>query len=125
LGLALQRRGLAHSAIDVSDGLLADIGHIAERSGRDAEIFIAQLPDLPEGLDVKLARQCQLAGGDDYELAFSSAPEMRGELSALTTELDLPLWRIGRIVEGRGEIRLIDERGEPVTVGPKGFDHFG
>jgi thiamine-monophosphate kinase len=126
LGMALQQRVLAHSAIDVSDGLLADIGHIAERSMRDAEIFVAQLPDLPEKVDVDLARVCQLAGGDDYELAFSAAPEKRGELFALATELDLPLWRIGRIVNalGRGEVRLIDERGEPLTVGWKGFDHF-
>ncbi|GHU25619.1 thiamine-monophosphate kinase [Betaproteobacteria bacterium] len=127
LGLALQGRGLAHSAIDISDGLLADIGHIAECSRRDAEIFIAQLPDLPEKADVDLARACQLTGGDDYELAFSAAPETREELSSLASELDLPLWRIGRIVKasGRGEVRLIDERGEPVTVGRKGFDHFG
>jgi thiamine-monophosphate kinase len=127
LGMALQGRGLAHAAIDVSDGLLADIGHIAECSMQDAEIFVAQLPDLPEKVDVDLARQCQLAGGDDYELAFSAAPEARGELSALAAELDLPLWCIGRIVKapGRGAVRLIDERGEPVTVGRKGFDHFG
>jgi thiamine-monophosphate kinase len=126
LGMALQQRGLAHSAIDVSDGLLADIGHIAECSMLNVEIFVAQLPDLPEKMDVELARQCQLAGGDDYELAFSSAPEKRAELSALANELNLPLWRIGRFVNalGRGEIRLIDERGEPVMVGPKGFDHF-
>ena len=127
LGLALQRRALARSAIDVSDGLLADLGHICERSTLDAEIFVAQLPDLPENVDAGLARQCQLAGGDDYELVFSAAPEKRGELSELSAELDLPLWRIGRLAAaaGRGEIRLTGERGEPLAVGRKGFDHFG
>ena len=127
LGLALQRRALARSAIDVSDGLLADLGHICERSTLDAEIFVAQLPDLPENVDAGLARQCQLAGGDDYELVFSAAPEKRGELSGLSAELDLPLWRIGRLAAaaGRGEIRLTGERGEPLAVGRKGFDHFG
>ena len=127
LGLALQRRALARSAIDVSDGLLADLGHICERSTLDAEIFVAQLPELPAGVDAALARQCQLAGGDDYELVFSAAPEQRDELSALSAELELPLWRIGRLVAaaGRGAVRLIGERGEPVAVGRKGFDHFG
>jgi thiamine-monophosphate kinase len=127
LGMALQQRGLAHAAVDVSDGLLADTGHIAERSALDLEIIIAQLPGLPEKVDAELARTCQLSGGDDYELAFSSAPETRGELAALSIELDLPLWRIGRVIEaakGAGEVRLIGERGEPVATGRKGFDHF-
>ncbi|MDR2787080.1 MAG: thiamine-phosphate kinase, partial [Candidatus Accumulibacter sp.] len=84
LGMALRRRRLAHSAIDVSDGLLADIGHIAARSALDAEIFAARLPALPEEVDGGLARRCQLAGGDDYELAFSAAPEKREELAGLS-----------------------------------------
>ena len=127
LGLALQRRKLAHSAIDVSDGLLADLGHIAERSRVDAEVFVAQLPGLPSGVESSLARQCQLAGGDDYELVFTAPPEKRVELSALVAELDLPLWRIGRVVAALagGEVRLIGEQGRAVPVARKGFDHFG
>jgi thiamine-monophosphate kinase len=125
LGRALRQRGLARSAIDVSDGLLADIGHIAERSALDAEIFLERLPTLPEKADPELARRCQLAGGDDYELAFSATPEKRGELSCLANELDLPLWRIGRCLAGRGQVRLLDERGEPASVDRKGFEHFG
>ncbi|MDR0439564.1 MAG: thiamine-phosphate kinase [Candidatus Accumulibacter sp.] len=126
LGMALRQRRWAHSAIDVSDGLLADLGHIAARSALDAEIFIAQLPELPRHVDSELARRCQLAGGDDYELVFSAAPEKREELAGLAVELDLPLWRIGRFDEnaGRGDIRLTDEQGEPVAIGRKGFDHF-
>jgi thiamine-monophosphate kinase len=115
---------LAHSAIDVSDGLLADIGHIAECSALDIEIAIAQLPALPEKVNAELAWTCQLAGGDDYELVFSASPNKRRELSDLSVELDLPLWRIGRVVEGSGEVRLIGERGEPVRFERKGFDHF-
>lgn len=127
LGLALRERRLAHAAIDVSDGLLADLGHIAERSRVDAEVFVAQLPQLPQGVDAALARRCQLAGGDDYELAFAAAPENRVKLAALAAELDLPLWRIGRIVvaDGKGEVRLIGEDGRPLPVARKGFDHFG
>jgi thiamine-monophosphate kinase len=125
LGLALQQRALAHSAIDVSDGLLADIGHIAERSTLDAEIFVAQLPFLPKNVDQAFARRCQLAGGDDYELAFSASSEKREEILALSDELVLPLWRIGQLVAGRGEIRLIGEEGRAVFFDQKGFDHFG
>ncbi|MFB0935907.1 MAG: thiamine-phosphate kinase [Propionivibrio sp.] len=127
LGLALQQRKLARSAIDVSDGLLADLGHIVERSAVDAEVFVVQLPSLPKGVDIPLARQCQLAGGDDYELVFTATLDKRSALAGLATELDLPLWRIGRMVEakGRGEVRLIAEDGQPMPVGRKGFDHFG
>ncbi len=125
LGLALRERKLAHSAIDVSDGLLADLGHIAERSQVDAEVFIPQLPCLPAGAEPLLARNCQLAGGDDYELVFSAALDKRHEIAGLATELDIALWRIGQIVEGQGEVRLLDENGQTVPVTSKGFDHFG
>ncbi len=127
LGIALQQRTLARSAIDVSDGLLADLGHIVEHSAVDAEVFVAQLPSLPKGADVSLARQCQLAGGDDYELVFTATIDKRSELARLAIELDLPLWRIGQMVEarGKGEVRLIDEQGQPIPVVRKGFDHFG
>ncbi len=129
LGRALRERKLAHAAIDVSDGLLADLGHIAERSGVDAELFAAQLPHLPAGADPLLARDCQLAGGDDYELAFATPPGKRPALAELAAELDLPLWCIGRIVgpknELRGDVRLLDENGQSLPLTRKGFDHFG
>jgi thiamine-monophosphate kinase len=125
LGLALQNSGLAHAAIDVSDGLLADLGHILERSGVAAEVFGTQLPYLPTGADPVLARQCQLGGGDDYELAFAAAPAKRLELAELAARLDLPLWRFGRIVAGTaGALSLLDENGEPLPFDRKGFDHF-
>ena len=126
LGLALREQALAHAAIDISDGLLADVGHIAERSQRDIELFLPQLPPLPEGVDPRRARQAQLAGGDDYELAFSAAPEKRSALAALAVQLDLPLWRIGCVrTDGRGEVRLLDAAGRPQSVAQRGFDHFG
>ena len=125
LGLVLRERKLARSAIDISDGLLADLGHITERSRVDAEVVLGQLPYLPAGADPQLARQCQLAGGDDYELVFSAAPEKRAEIATLAAELDLALWRIGQIVAGSGEVRLLDADGQSVPVSDKGFDHFG
>ncbi len=125
LGLALRERKLAHASIDVSDGLLADIGHISAQSKLDAELFETQLPYLPSGVDPVLARNAQLAGGDDYELAFSADPGKRHELAELSAELDLPLWRIGRFVAGSREIRLLDENREILPTTHKGFDHFG
>ena len=86
---------------------------------------------MPAGADPALARDCQLAGGDDYELAFTAAPEKRTELAALAARLDLPLWRIGRVVadddvaDAAGTVRLLDEEGQPVALRRKGFDHFG
>jgi thiamine-monophosphate kinase len=124
LGLALAQRKLAHAAIDVSDGLLADLGHIAERSGVDAEVFLRQLPRLPAGAE-PLARDCQLAGGDDYELVFAASPGKRDELAEVAAQLDLPLSRIGRAIEGQGAVRLLDESGQELPITRKGFDHFG
>jgi thiamine-monophosphate kinase len=125
LGLALQNRNLAHAAIDVSDGLLADLGHILERSGLAAEVFGTQLPYLPSGADPVLARQCQLAGGDDYELAFAAPVAKRLELAELAAQLDLPLWRFGRIIAGTaGTVSLLDENGQALPIDCKGFDHF-
>ena len=129
LGIALREGGLAHAAIDVSDGLLADLGHIAERSAVDADVFVAQLPALPAGADAALARQCQLSGGDDYELAFTACAKNREALEALALRIGLPLWRIGtvgpRVRTGRvGGVRLISEGGEAIAPGKTGFDHF-
>ena len=126
LGLELRRRGLANAAIDVSDGLLADLGHVLERSAVAAEVFAGRLPLRSAGADPLLARQCQLAGGDDYELVFSALPARRVELAALAAELDLPLWRIGRMV-GAAESRLtlLDENGGEMAVDSRGYDHFG
>ena len=125
LGLALQTGALANSAIDVSDGLLADLGHIAERSNVDAEVLATQLPCLPSGVDATLARKAQLTGGDDYELIFSTSPNKRAELAELAARLDLPLWRIGHITEGSGKVKLLDENGQDTPLTYKGFDHFG
>jgi thiamine-monophosphate kinase len=123
LGLCL--RGLAHAAIDVSDGLLADLGHILDRSGVSAEIFVTQLPPLPPGVDPVLARRCQLAGGDDYELAFSAAPARRSAIAELAVQLALPLWRCGHIGAGTsGHLALIDDHGAPMAIDERGFDHF-
>jgi len=125
LGLAL--RGVASAAIDISDGLLADIGHILERSRLAADIAYTQLP--PAALqscdDAALARDCLLAGGDDYELVFSAPPTRHAAILALSQRLGLPLTPIGCLKPGpAGELTLRDAEGRPMTLDHAGYDHF-
>ena len=127
LGLAL--RGLARSCIDVSDGLVADLGHIGERSGVAMELRYADLPRssaVHSCADERLAQECMLAGGDDYELAFTAAPEVRGKIEALAREARTSLTRIGVVCTGDpGRVSVRDAAGESVQLQHKGFDHFG
>jgi thiamine-monophosphate kinase len=120
-------RGLARSAIDVSDGLLADLGHILERSGVGAEVRYDLLPRAP-GIascgDAVLARECLTGGGDDYELVFTVPPHRRAEVEALSEDLGLALTRIGNIVAGAAGTTLRDALGNAIPVVRPGFDHF-
>ncbi|MFZ3038044.1 MAG: thiamine-phosphate kinase [Rugosibacter sp.] len=132
LGLAL--RGLASAAIDVSDGLLADLGHILAASAGTAELQIPHLP--PEGL----ARDSYLAGGDDYELIFTAPAEHSKKIAALSTALNLPLTCIGKITarstanenakdDSLGKLPenalvILDAAGQIITPTRRGFDHF-
>ncbi len=126
LGLAL--RGLASSTIDVSDGLMADLGHILDRSGCAAVLEEALLPPLPAGVEPTLARRCQLAGGDDYELVFTAAASTRDVLTALGDQLGVRLTRIGRICEAvnpaSDRLQLVDASGAPINCPRQGYDHF-
>jgi thiamine-monophosphate kinase len=124
LGLAL--RGIAHAAIDVSDGLAQDLAHILERSEVGAIVEFSQLPRsavMARLTDRALAAQCMLAGGDDYELLFTAPPGVRRLLEELGRELGLPLTPIGRITAERGLI-LRGEDGAPIALERMGFDHF-
>lgn len=117
LGLAL--RGIAHAAIDVSDGLLADLGHILEQSGLAARLHLPALP--AAGLE----RDCWLSGGDDYELLFTTAAESGRVVADLAARLGLPLTRIGEIETGApGAMILRDDDGNLITPTRRGFDHF-
>jgi thiamine-monophosphate kinase len=116
LGLAL--RGIASAAIDVSDGLLADLGHILERSAVGARLRVADLPA------AGLVRDCWLSGGDDYELVFTAPAAFDREIGALSDTLQLPLTRIGEIESSPGELVLCDDSGSDVTPTRRGYDHF-
>jgi len=118
--------GLASSAIDVSDGLLADLGHICERSGTGAEIDFAVIPCSAELMPVRHhvpVTRAILAGGDDYELCFTAEPGQRAAIGLLAGKLRLPLSLIGKITAG-GAVVVRDEKGQPMTLQEKGFDHF-
>jgi thiamine-monophosphate kinase len=119
-------RGLAHAAIDVSDGLTSDLGHILERSQVGAVVHYAKLPR-PSAFSTiqnrELEENCVLSGGDDYELAFTAALERRTEIEALSAELDLPLTRVGTIQAGEPRLVVLDERNRPMDY-RRGFDHF-
>jgi thiamine-monophosphate kinase len=123
LGERLRR--LAHSAIDVSDGIAGDLGHIAERSQVSATVEYALIPKSKGFEKVKsaeLERDCVLSGGDDYELVFTAPRAHRGELEALAAELKLALTRIGTIEAGSG-LQILDANGKPISH-RGGFDHF-
>ena len=124
LGLAL--RGLAQSAIDISDGLLADLGHILERSKVGAELQFASLPaslHLQPYLAAAAGRQCLLAGGDDYELCFTASASRHAEIMQLATQLALPLTNIGKVIAGRGCIVKAAD-GSVMQIEEKGYEHF-
>ncbi|WP_303784280.1 thiamine-phosphate kinase [Azovibrio restrictus] len=124
LGQAL--RLLAHAAIDVSDGLLADLGHIARSSNLQARLILNQLPHLPAGVDRAAALDALLAGGDDYELCFTAPASQRLALGCLATDLDVPLWRIGRMEAANplGAVLLMDADGQVIPWDRQGYDHF-
>ena len=124
LGIAL--RGIAHSAIDVSDGLLADLGHILERSQQGAEIYLEQILTRHVGLNPDLhdvLQHCVLAGGDDYELCFTAPVVNRSEIEKISSKLALPLTRIGKINAGTGCAVLAADGGQ-IKIEGTGYDHF-
>ena len=124
LGLAL--RGVAHCAIDISDGLLADLGHILECSNVGAEITFDALPAssaMQPYLEQSLGKHCVLAGGDDYELCFTVSVEDRSEVEKIAANLGLLLTCIGTITaEKKCIVRAAD--GSVINIEEPGYDHF-
>ena len=123
LGLAL--RGIAHAAIDVSDGLMGDLAHILERSQTGAEIDADALPcgEALSAQEVGLRREFALNGGDDYELCFTAAPEQAAAVQAAAQAAGVRVTRIGRIVDGSG-LKIMDGDGQALDIASHSFDHF-
>ena len=131
LGQAL--RGIATAAIDISDGLVGDLGHLLKASAVGAQMdtsiaitLIANSPgnDLRSSLfDAPKALACVLAGGDDYELAFTAPFSCRQAVEAASKTSQTPVTRIGQIEQAPG-LRLVDAQGQPVSGQFFSFDHF-
>jgi thiamine-monophosphate kinase len=123
LGVAL--RGLATSAIDLSDGLLGDLRHILARSRVGATVEADALPmsAVLAAQPLPLQRECTLAGGDDYELLFSAPASADAALRAAAAAAGCALARIGRIDADSG-LRLVDRDGRALDAAFAGFDHF-
>jgi thiamine-monophosphate kinase len=124
LGQAL--RGLATAAIDISDGLLADLTHICRLSGIGATVELPLVPVSSIGakhLKTAEGRTAIVSGGDDYELCFTAHPNSRESIEQLADVLGHPLTRIGQVKRGKG-VSLLGADGKAVKVDGRGYDHF-
>jgi len=129
LGLAL--RGIAHAALDLSDGLAGDLLHILERSKLRATVDVDAVPRSAalRRLAPEIQRRCTLAGGDDYELCFTAPIAARAKVETAGGEVGIQLTRIGTIsapetAADRPAIGWRDAAGAPLSLTLQGFDHF-
>lgn len=128
-GQAIAQQGLATAMIDISDGLVADLGHIAEANTVGAEVRLSDLP-LSEEYRQKVGTYSHdpyalaLSGGEDYELLFTCKPEKEQAVGKLAKELGIPITAIGEIVDASAGIRVIGEGGKEYVLKHKGHDHF-
>ncbi|MSQ66365.1 MAG: thiamine-phosphate kinase [Limnohabitans sp.] len=127
LGQAL--RGIANACIDISDGLIGDLGHVLKASGVGAVVTTGWVAD---SAAISPALQClpmsrrldmALAGGDDYELLFTAAPDQAQAVQEAANDCDVPVTCIGRISTGQG-LQVLDIHGVPVSRRFVSFDHF-
>jgi thiamine-monophosphate kinase len=127
LGPRLAGDGLANAAIDVSDGVAADLGHICESSGLAAEIETARLPLSPAAAAAVAAAPelltRVLTGGDDYEILFTASPDKLPAIEALAGLLGLPVTVIGRMGAGQG-VRVLRPDGAELKLSQGGYRHF-
>ena len=129
LGVAL--RGIAHAALDLSDGLAGDLLHILERSQLAAQVDVDAVPRSAalRRLSTEVQRRCTLAGGDDYELCFTAPPAARTAVEEAGRRVEIALTRIGTITPlksaaDKPAISWHDAAGTPLTLTLQGFDHF-
>jgi thiamine-monophosphate kinase len=124
LGQAL--RGVASSGIDLSDGLVGDLGHVLRASHVGARVdadAVAGLLRTPASLTAQQRRVCTLSGGDDYELLFSAPPQRHADVLAAARAADTPVTRIGSLTAVPGLV-LHDTAGRTLAGDYAGFDHF-
>jgi thiamine-monophosphate kinase len=119
--------GIAHAMIDVSDGLVADLGHICKTSGVAATVELVLVPLSLAARELAAADPALLAtliaGGDDYELLFAAPPDAAEEIVSLSRSLELPIVKIGTMEAGKG-VRVVDDKGREVSLPAAGWRHF-
>lgn len=125
LGFAKAAAALMSSCIDISDGLVADLGHICSSSQVGANLQLERIPiseqlqnSLPEQAD-----QLALSGGDDYELCFTAAANLDSQLQEIAKQQNLPITRVGNIVAGT-DVNCLDQRGVALSIEQEGYSHF-
>ncbi|HEX9880413.1 MAG TPA: AIR synthase-related protein, partial [Candidatus Binatia bacterium] len=125
-GATLAKERLARAMIDVSDGLLQDLGHLCRASGTGAVIWREALPLSPAYrlLCGRNGHRRALGGGEDYELLFSIRPRDRTRLERVRSRLGVPVTHIGRCVPAGQGIRVTDVHGTRLPLSPLGYDHF-
>ena len=123
LGMAL--RGIASAAIDLSDGLVGDLGHVLRASAVGATLRLADIPHGPHVAACSEAqrRTCLLAGGDDYELLFAAPAAAHAQVRDAGARASVPVTCIGTLDASPG-LRVVDAHGAPVTLTERAFDHF-
>jgi thiamine-monophosphate kinase len=125
--LGRRLRDLASAALDVSDGLIADLGHIAEVSGVGIVIDAERVP-LSRAFATLWGKGTQAGlraatAGDDYEIAFTAPPSARPAIAQAAQETGVPVHEIGHVRDGTG-VELRDEKGVPMPVPRPGYTHF-
>ncbi len=125
LGVLLAEQGIAHAAIDISDGLIGDLGHILELSQAGATLDVDALPAgaILATRDTALRRAYSAAGGDDYELCFTAPAAARAAILAAAGSVATPVTRVGSI-DAQPGLRLVDAGGAALDLQLAGFDHF-
>ena len=129
VGLGERLRGVATAAIDISDGLIGDLGHVLAQSRVGATLDLGLIPRSPtlaallERGNRDLGLACMLSGGDDYELCFTTPPSARELLAAIARDVGVPLARVGSVTAATSLV-VRDEKGVPLHTLSPSFDHF-
>lgn len=126
VGLGCALRGIAHSAIDLSDGLIADLGHILECSNLGATIYWSTVPQFDsaaENLTIESIQSHTLTGGDDYELCFTAPSNRHSDIINIGKSLGLTLSHIG-IIQANDGLTILDDSNNPISIKGTGYDHF-
>lgn len=116
-------RGTASAALDVSDGLLADLGHIAETSNVRVLIDADRVPLSAAARNARLSPPAASVAGDDYEIAFTASASRRDDVLQAASESGCAVAEIGRVEAGSG-VALLDSSGREIPVSRKGYRHF-